>query len=520
MPGVTVRLKRDTTHMPGLFISYRRDDSAGFAGRLADDLSEVFGPDLIFMDVTGIEPGIDFRKAVERKVGDCAAVLVVIGRSWLGGRGSDGVPRLQDPADLVRLEVAAALRRDIPVIPVLVDGAAMPQARDLPADVEPLAWRNAVELRHARWDADRQVLVAALQKLLPRNTAAPEVAERAPAAELPRAGTGVREKRPFIWALAAAAALLSIVALLWLRPWRTVPDARVPDAVPDVRVSDARGSDARVPDARVSDARVPGDPASLPPINGGSNGAYPATLPVAADVTVGSSRFQVLSATVDRDDAEHLRLLFLVRLTNLGATDVNFWNDSFRLVADDVSTAPAGQLNELVDGYSAKEGEVAFQVAAGAKRVALQVRGGNETTRIPVDLTARVRETPAPPARKKLPGPFPMTIASGMQVRSGGMGYRILSAGLRRRNMERLELYLIVRATNHGEYQANFSDATFRLEVDGIPRAPVSRLNELVDGNSARDGEVVFVVYDTIETLVLLVGHSNEKTRVPLDLRR
>src|SRR6185503_10679229 len=89
--------------MPGVFISYRRDDSAGFAGRLADDLGEVFGARSIFMDVTGIEPGIDFRKAIEQHVGDCAAVLVVIGRSWLGGRGSGDPPRVQDAADLVRL---------------------------------------------------------------------------------------------------------------------------------------------------------------------------------------------------------------------------------------------------------------------------------------------------------------------------------------------------------------------------------------------------------------------------------
>jgi hypothetical protein len=117
--------------VPGVFISYRRDDSAGFAGRLADDLGEKFGADLVFMDVTGIAPGIDFRKAIESKVGDCDAVLVVIGRSWLGGRGGDA--RLQDATDVVRLEVASALRRDVAVIPVLVDGATCrPRAIFLP----------------------------------------------------------------------------------------------------------------------------------------------------------------------------------------------------------------------------------------------------------------------------------------------------------------------------------------------------------------------------------------------------
>lgn len=479
--------------MPGVFISYRRDDSSGFAGRLADDLSEVFGADLIFMDVTGIEPGVDFRKAIEQKVGDCAAVLVVIGRSWLSGRGEGGTARLQDGNDFVRLEVASALRREIPVIPVLVDGAAMPAARDLPADVEPLAWRNAVELRHARWDADLQVLVSALQKLLPRKPAASATAARVdvPAAPQSSTGTVMRERRPLIRPLAAVAALVAIVALLWLRPWRDPDDAASADRT------------------------------STPPVAAGrSDPNYPATLPLAADVTVGASRVQVLSATVEREDAEHLRLRFIVRMTNLGPNASNFWSDSFRLVVDEAAAAPVNVLNELVQGYSAKEGEVTFNVGRGVTRAALQVSGGEETTRIPVDLGKAVRGVPAPPARKKLPGPFPMTLASGMQVRVGDVTYRILSADIRRRNMERLELHLSVRATNQGRYPLNFWDDTFRLEVDGIPRAPTSGLNEVVEGTSAKEGEVVFVVDDTIETLALLVGHGKEKTRVPLDLKR
>ena len=479
--------------MPGVFISYRRDDSAGFAGRLADDLTEIFGRDLIFMDVTGIEPGIDFRKAIERKVGDCAAVLVVIGRSWLGGRGSDGAPRLQDPADLVRLEVAAALRREIPVIPVLVDGAAMPVARDLPPDLEPLAWRNAVELRHARWDADLQVLVGALQKLLPRTTAAAVIAPGADAPAPPSAaGVTVRERRPLLWPLAAGAALVAIVALLWLRPWRPAPDAT-----------------------------PPGDRTSPPGVAGGRGDPNDwATLSVPADVTVASSRFQVLSATVEREDAGRLRLRFFVRMTNLGPHASNFWSDSFRLVVDDVPAAPVNLLNEVVPGYSAKEGELVFNASRGVKRVALQVSGGEETTRIPVDLSAAVPGMPSPPTRKKLPGPFPMPLAAGTPIRVGEVTYRILSAEIRRRNMERLELHLAVQATNQGRYSLNFWDDTFRLEVDGIPRAPVSGLNVVVEGNSARDGEVVFAFEDTIETLILLVGHGRDKTRVPLDLKR
>src|SRR6185503_14582287 len=197
--------------MPGVFISYRREDSAGFAGRLADDLGEVFGPDSIFMDVTGIAPGIDFRKAIEQKVGDCTAAVVVIGPSWIGGEA--GTARLHNATDFVRIEVAAALKRDIPVIPVLVDGATMPSAQELPADLEPIVWRNAVELRHARWDADISVLIAALAKFLPRKSASPPAA---------LAGTGVATGQPapagrrWLSTIAASAAVILIAGLAYL----------------------------------------------------------------------------------------------------------------------------------------------------------------------------------------------------------------------------------------------------------------------------------------------------------------
>ncbi len=157
-PGATVA---------GIFINYRREDSAGYAGRLGDDLIKQFGADRVFMDVTDIAPGVDFRREIEQQVAACGVTLVMIGKSWLLKHGTDSGPRLSKPDDFVRLEIAAALKRDIPVIPVLVDGAAMPSARDLPADLEALAWRNAVELRHAYWETDLQVLVEALKQIIP-----------------------------------------------------------------------------------------------------------------------------------------------------------------------------------------------------------------------------------------------------------------------------------------------------------------------------------------------------------------
>jgi hypothetical protein len=115
------------------------------------------------MDVVAIEPGRDFRKAIEESVHSCSVLLAVIGQQWLESTDDRGRRRLDDQGDYLRLEIASALRRDIPVVPVLVHGARMPRADQLPADLQNIAYRNAVELTHARWKSDLQVLAQALK---------------------------------------------------------------------------------------------------------------------------------------------------------------------------------------------------------------------------------------------------------------------------------------------------------------------------------------------------------------------
>ena len=151
--------------MNTIFVSYRREDAEGHAGRLFEDLSKHFGEDSVFMDVAGIEPGIDFRKAIDRNIAKCGVLLSVIGKTWLTSQDEFGKRRIDNPNDFVRLETAAALKRDIPVIPVLVHGARMPRPEDLPDDLSELAFRNGVELTHARWDSDVNLLIKALARL-------------------------------------------------------------------------------------------------------------------------------------------------------------------------------------------------------------------------------------------------------------------------------------------------------------------------------------------------------------------
>lgn len=149
-----------------IFISYRRDDSQGSAGRLRDKLVQHFPPEHVFMDVDNVEPGIDFVTSIEQAVGDCDVLLAVIGKSWLSSMDSQGRLRLESPEDYVGLEIAAALARDIRVVPVLVDGADMPRSEDMPQAIALLARRNAVALRHDRFDDDSARLIEVLKRAL------------------------------------------------------------------------------------------------------------------------------------------------------------------------------------------------------------------------------------------------------------------------------------------------------------------------------------------------------------------
>jgi TIR domain len=151
--------------MSGIFISYRREDSAPYAGRLYDRLCAHFGAAQVFMDVDDIPPGADFTAHIGAKVGSCDAMVVVIGKDWLTARNADGQLRLSDPSDFVGLEVSLALQRGILVIPVLVSGAKMPRPEELRRDLKPLAHRNAVTLNDPDFQRDTDILVQTLEKI-------------------------------------------------------------------------------------------------------------------------------------------------------------------------------------------------------------------------------------------------------------------------------------------------------------------------------------------------------------------
>jgi TIR domain len=132
-----------------IFISYRRDDSSAWAGRLSDHLVTNFPRSQVFMDVGNLDPGVDFVEAIETSVSRCEVLIAVIGKRWLVDE--EGKHRLDNRDDFVRLEIATALKRNISVIPVLVDGALMPRSTEIPDDLKPLVRRNALEVSHDRF---------------------------------------------------------------------------------------------------------------------------------------------------------------------------------------------------------------------------------------------------------------------------------------------------------------------------------------------------------------------------------
>jgi hypothetical protein len=156
--------------MAGIFINYRRDDAPGVAGRLFDYLASKFPRRSLFMDVDAMKPGMDFAKQLDTQVAQCQVVLAVIGPHWLDAKDKAGQRRLDGDKDYVRIELASALKRDIPVIPVLVDGAVMPTEDNLSDDLKSLAFRHALELRHTRFNADADAIVHALETVVPRRS--------------------------------------------------------------------------------------------------------------------------------------------------------------------------------------------------------------------------------------------------------------------------------------------------------------------------------------------------------------
>jgi hypothetical protein len=174
-------------HMAKITISYRRDDSMDITGRIFDRLTSRYGRETVFRDIDSIPPGLDFREHIQASIEDSDVLMVVVGPRWMGG-SRHGRPRIHAETDYVRIEVEAALNRHIPVLPLLVGGADMPQPSQLPENIREFAYRNAVQIDSGRdFDHHMNGLTRATDKiLLSAQTSAPAAS----------AGPGSIDRRP------------------------------------------------------------------------------------------------------------------------------------------------------------------------------------------------------------------------------------------------------------------------------------------------------------------------------------
>jgi hypothetical protein len=213
----------------GVFISYRREDTRGFAGRIYDRLSDRLGSENVFFDVDNIAPGLDFVEVLTERVAACDALVAVIGKDWLASADKTGHRRLDNAEDFVRVEIEAALKRGVRVIPVLVEDAAMPQADELPESLRKLARRQGIAIDHARFNSDVERLIRVLSEIEdeahraspPDAPAAAAKIDATPARDAGGASeTGAMARRrfaPLVFAAAAVVAILALGAVVVLR---------------------------------------------------------------------------------------------------------------------------------------------------------------------------------------------------------------------------------------------------------------------------------------------------------------
>lgn len=187
-----------------VFLSYRRDDTAGHAGRLFDRLNAHF-PNRIFMDVVGLEPGADFVDEIDRAVGSCEVLIALIGKQWLNIRDASGRRRLERSDDFVRLEVSTALRRNIRVVPALVSDTPFPAPENLPKDLVLLCRRNALRLNEGSFDHDVGRLIRTLER---------ELSDSRPRITNPLSSLSIERFRPTPKMVKAGAGLASVAVVV------------------------------------------------------------------------------------------------------------------------------------------------------------------------------------------------------------------------------------------------------------------------------------------------------------------
>jgi len=473
--------------MTGTFISYRREDAAGYAGRLRESLERRLGAARVFRDVDTLRPGQDFVQAIDGRLAECGVMLAVIGREWVDARDQAGARRLDEPYDFVRLEIAAALARpDVLVVPVLVEGASMPAAGELPENIRPLARRHAVSVRDETWDNDGDRLVTVIDSA--------EGAATPARPDAPVSG-------PRLWVAAGVAVV--VVGLLLFTQSRGGRDRN--SAEP----------------ATPSGSPAAGSPASGAPAGTGTTAPYTIDIPRIAEAAFGDLTYSVVSGNVAaRGDTDELRLR--VRLMNYSRYDANFWDKSFRLVVGGDVVSPTGDLNEVVPGNSLRYGIVTFRLRPQTRNAVLRIIHNQDSAEMPLDVSSTGR----PPVDEQ--GEIADSLGQAIvlpvmrdPVRlldAGDVGATLFSASSRR-FANTLRLMLSTRIVNNGRYPIHSGAVTMRVAVGGDLLAPNQFPNEVIDPMSTISPTVVFDLPPTATSAVLRTTIGKDSAERTFELR-
>jgi hypothetical protein len=485
--------------MAGTFISYRREDAAGYAGRLRESLERRLGSARVFRDVDTLRPGQAFVQAIESRLSDCAVMLAVIGRDWVNARDLAGSRRLDEPFDFVRLEIAAALARpNVLVVPVLVEGAAMPSAAELPENLKPLIRRHAVSIRDETWDGDVDRLVNVIESA---------ISMRDPSrADAPISG-------PRLWVAAGLAVV--IVGLLLFNGNRSRSGRG--DA-------EGGGGSATAGGAASSGADTPAASASAvggTPISEAGGMPYTIDIPRVAEAAFADVVYAVASGNiVMRGDTPELRLR--MRVINSGRYDVGFWDDSFRLAVGGDVLSPTSGLNTVVPGNSLRYGIITFRLRPQTSKATLRIVNNQETAEIPLDVSPSGR----PPVDEQaeiadsmaqavtaavVRDPMPLLDANNLEV--------TLTRASTRRFTNTLRFNLSLRFNNRGRYASHSSQIVLRAEAGGETRAPWQAPNENLDPMATALGSAAFDLPTTATRVVLRTTFMDQTSEKTFDLK-
>ena len=479
-----------------IFISYRREDSAGYAGRLHEELAERFSARAVFRDVDTLRAGQDFDDAIRRRLEQCSTCVVMIGPGWLHAHNAGGQRRLGAPGDYVTMEIAAALSKpDVTVVPVLVGGATMPSPDDLPDALRPLARRHAFTARDETWEADMDRLAMILR---PSSGAAAPTSSSL--GHLSRYG------------VPAVVLLLAAAVVGWLT-WGG-------DSERDANRSEAE----RNRSTAVSDVGPgPTDTASSNTAAAADAPAYAIDVPASmGEVAHGDLTYAVVAGSVQRRGTG-MRVWLRIRISNEGFGNANFWDDSFRLVAGGQTIAPTSGLNEVLERRSIRQGVVRFDLPTVQPTATLRIIDRDRSGDLPLDLSGNgspPRHDEQDPRDALSHAVLTSVVRDEFPLVAGdGVTTAVLRVS-RRAFVNTQRITMVVKWSNTGRYPIATGDLLARLVVAGEVLAPFRSPSEVVEPGSTYVGDIVFDAPPSLTRATLRASLREAMKEQELTLRR